>query len=95
MLSFYADASLNKNFSFSGQFLEMFALTAGILTWGKFLKNFRMIVFSDNEAVVNIVNNMTSRCLKCIKLVRLLVLDNFVNNKNFCLPHKIKFEYFS
>ena len=69
------------------EFLELFALTMGILTWGKFLKNFRMIVFSDNEAVCNIVNNMTSRGPNCMKLVRLLVLDNFVNNRRVFVRH--------
>ena len=51
------------------EFLELFALTAGILTWGRFLKNFRMIVFSDNEAVCNIVNNIWNLHLgECLSL---------------------------
>ena len=57
------------------EFLELFALCAGVLTWSENLINTRVIVFCDNQAVVQIVNNMTSKCPKCMKLVRILVED--------------------
>ena len=69
------------------EYLELFALTAGILTWSKYLKNCRIIIFCDNEAVVHMVNNMTSHCKQCMKLIRLLVLDGLVMNRRVFVRH--------
>ena len=47
------------------EFLELFALTAAVLTWSsKFpcLHNSRVTIFCDNEAVMHMVNNMASSC---------------------------------
>ena len=64
------------------EYLELFAMTAGILTWEKerALNNCRIIVFCDNQAVVNVVNNITSSCKNCMVLFRLLVLNGIVHN---------------
>ena len=43
------------------EFLELFALCAGILTWAESLKNRRIIIFCDNQAVVEMVNQTTSK----------------------------------
>ena len=65
------------------EFLELFALCAGILTWSwnRELKNTRIIIFCDNEAVMHMVNNLTTSCKQCMKLIRLLVLDGLQNNR--------------
>ena len=63
------------------EFLELFTLCAGVLTWSHLLKNGRIIVFNDNQAVVGMVNNMTSKCPFCMKLLRLLALDNMISNR--------------
>ena len=57
------------------EFLELFALVAGILTWTNKLTNCRIQVYCDNESVVHMINNCTSRCPQCMKLMRLLILD--------------------
>ena len=44
------------------EYLELYALCAGILTWGHLLTDTKIIIFCDNEAVVHIVNNLTSKC---------------------------------
>ena len=62
------------------KFLELFALCIGILTWSKFLSNMRIAVYCDNEAVVGMVNKMTSRCPQCMKLIRILALNNLKSN---------------
>ena len=38
------------------EFLELYALCIGIFAWERKLQNMRIVIFCDNEAVVNIVN---------------------------------------
>ena len=38
------------------QFLELFALTAGVLAWGHRFMNKRIIIFCDNESIVSMIN---------------------------------------
>ena len=65
------------------EFLELFALVAGILTWGHLpaLQNTRIIVFCDNKSSRDMVNSLTTNCPKCMKLIRLLTMDNITNNR--------------
>ena len=63
------------------EFLELFALCAGVLTWEFQLKNIRMRVHCDNQAVVSMINNLTSGCEYCMKLIRLLVLNGLRFNR--------------
>ena len=51
-----------KNLSPSIKYLELYALVAAILTLGSKLKQIQMILFCDNESVVHMVNNRTSKC---------------------------------
>ena len=69
------------------EFLELFALCAGILTWAHLLTNCRIIVYCDNEAVVHMVNNMTSKCPQCMKLIRLLILGGLNHNRRVFVRH--------
>ena len=66
------------------EFLELFALTAGILTWSNYkelpLRNDRVTVFCDNQAVVAMVNNLASSCYQCRKLIRLIALCSIKRN---------------
>ena len=61
-------------------FLKLFALCAGVLAWGKYLKNARLTIFCDNKGVCDMINFMGSKCPKCMYLLRLLTLDNLVHN---------------
>ena len=63
------------------EFLELYALVASILTWSKYLTNCRIIVKCDNQAVIQMVNNLTLRCQQCMKLIRLLTLDGIITNR--------------
>ena len=69
------------------EFLELFALTAGILTWAHLLKDCRIIIFCDNMAVVHMVNNITLSCDKCMILLRLLVLSGLQYNRRICVKY--------
>ena len=62
------------------EFLELFALCAGFLTWANRLKDKRFTVFCDNQAVVNMVNNLSSSCKNCMRLLRIIVKLS-LNNK--------------
>ena len=65
------------------EFLKLFALAAGLLTWETEVEliNTRVIVFCNNQAVIHMVNDMTSTCEKCMKLIRLMVLSGLRCNR--------------
>lgn len=54
------------------QTLEMYALTVGIVLFAKSLRGKRVKVYCDNQAVVGMVNNGTSRCRTCMNFIRIL-----------------------
>ena len=65
------------------EFLELYALVAGIFTWQNEnqLQNCRVRVFCDNQAVVQMINNLTSSCPKCMTLIRMFVLNGLKYNR--------------
>ena len=63
------------------EYLELYALCIGIATWDRLLKNKRITIFCDNQAVVEMVNNTTSSCKNCMFLIRQLVLGNILSNR--------------
>ena len=71
------------------EFLELLALVAAVLTWTNDFRmcEVRVIIFSDNESVVHMVNKTLSTCHQCMILIRLLVLDNIKHNRKICVRH--------
>ena len=66
------------------EFLELFALTMAIVTWGSMypgLQNRRIQIFCNNEVVVHMVNNSASSCYQCRKLIRILTIENIKFNR--------------
>ena len=65
------------------EFLELFGLVAGILTWEHLpiLRNTRLIVFCDNTSVRDMVNKLVSNCNRCMKLMRILTIHNLKSNR--------------
>ena len=63
------------------EFLELYALTVGIIAWNKKLRDGRFCVHCDNKAVVQMINNMMSSCKNCMFLLRLLTLDGLYYNR--------------
>ena len=55
--------------------LEFFPVVVSVALWGDSLKGKRILVRSDNEAVVAIINKQTSRCPDIMRLVRFFVLQ--------------------
>lgn len=67
--------------------LELYPIVLAILTWPDKLKNAAILFFCDNQSVVNIINNQTSRDPTIMKLVRLFVLSCLKFNINFKAKH--------
>ena len=68
-------------------YLELVGVVMAIVTWGHLLKNRRVVMFCDNESVVFMINNMMSSCKNCMYLLRLLTLNNMVNNRRVFARH--------
>ena len=81
--------SLLQNCKPSIEYLELFALCAGVLAWCDTprLNNTRIIIFCDNQAVVSMVNNTTSGCKNCMVLLRTLVLNNLKHNRRIFVSY--------
>ena len=47
-------------------YLELYALVIRIHCWTKYLENGKFLVHCDNEAVVQMINNMSSSCKNCM-----------------------------
>ena len=62
------------------EFLELFALVAHLLTWADRIRNQKLIIFCDNQAVLGMVNNITSKCPYCMKLIRIMALSGLKYN---------------
>ena len=81
------NAEFMKEHEPSIEYLELFALFAGMITWAKELSNYRIIVFCDNMAVVHMINNLTSSCRNCMLLLRLLVLNSLIFNRRVTVKY--------
>ena len=76
-----------KKYKLSIEYLELAVLCIGVITWGHLLQNQRIIIFCDNQVVLCMVNNMTSKCKNCMVLIRLLVLDNLRHNRRVSVKY--------
>ena len=63
------------------EYLELYTLCAGILTWKKHLTNIHMLVHCDNQAVVAMINGLASKCGNCMTLLQILILDGLIHNR--------------
>ncbi len=54
-------------------FLELLALVCSVEKWVHLFRNKRVKIHCDNQAVVAVFNNCTSRCSKCMFLIRMMV----------------------
>ena len=69
------------------EYLELFGVVAGVLTWIHRFKNRRVILFCDNESVVSMINLTTTSCKNCMVLVRILVLKGLLENVRIFAKH--------
>ena len=69
------------------EYLELYVLVTMVITWVKELKHIRMVLYCDNEAVVNMVNNMASKCPNYMYLLFLLAIDNLIHSRRVFAKH--------
>jgi hypothetical protein len=67
--------------------LEFFPVLTAVVLWGGQLKGKRIILRSDNNAVIAIINKQTSKCPEIMKLVRQFVLQCLKVNLTFYARH--------
>ena len=69
------------------EYLELFGVVAGVLTWIHRFKNKRIILFCDNETVVRMINITSTSCKNCMVLIRILVLKGLIENVRIFAKH--------
>ena len=62
------------------EYLELYALTAGVLSWIHRFSKRRIYLFTDNQSVKHMVNSNSSSCKNCMYLIRLIVLESLRRN---------------
>ena len=62
-------------------------MVVAVALWGRRLTGKRIIIRSDNEALVAIINKQSSKCPKIMHLVRFFVLRCLSNNVSFKAIH--------
>lgn len=66
---------------------ELLPIVLAVQLWSAQLRNRRILFFTDNEAVVHVINNTTSKVIEIMHLVRRLVSICLVNNVQFRAKH--------
>ena len=69
------------------EFLELFALTVGVVLWLPLHKNCRLTLFCDNESVCKMVRKLSSSCKNCMKLIQIITLQGLINNTRVFTEH--------
>ena len=67
--------------------LELYTLCIGIIAWGHLLQNTRVIIFCDNQVIVEMVNNTTSGYKNCMHFLWLLVLNGLQFNRSVSMKY--------
>ena len=81
------DKNFIENYDPSIGYLELYACTVGIVLWLQKFKNRKIAIFCDNESVVRMINNNSSRCKNCMVLIRIIVFHCMINNVRLCAKH--------
>ena len=76
-----------KKYKPSIEFLELFAVTAAVLAWISRFKNRRVILFCDNQSVVDMINVTSTSCKHCMVLIRFIVLKGLMENVRVFAKH--------
>ena len=85
--SWFSEAWPSNVEGFSIAFLELFAVLASIFVWGHRLRNHQIVVFSDNEAIVQVWKSGSSRDKPIMRLIRALFFKSVEFNISIELKH--------
>ena len=69
------------------EYLELFTVTAAVLSWIHQFKNKRIILFCDNKSVVDMINMTSTSCKNCMVLIRLIVFKGLIENVRVFAKH--------
>ena len=69
------------------EYLELFTVTAAVLAWIHKFKNNRIILFCDNQSMVDMINITSTSCKNCMVLIRIIVLKGLVENVRIFARH--------
>ena len=81
------DTNFINKYKPSIEYLELYAVTAAVLLWINQFRNKRIILFCDNESVVNMINYTTTSCKNCMVLIRIIVLKGLLENIRIFARH--------
>ena len=81
------DEKFITKFCPSINYLELFAVTVGIVLWVNKYKNRRITIFCDNNSVVYMINKNSSKCKNCMVLLRILILQGLTHNVKISAKH--------
>lgn len=65
------------------QIQEMLAFTAAVELFAPLLRNKRVITYCDNEAVMQMINNSSSKCKVCMEMIRVVTFTSMRYNCRF------------
>ena len=68
-------------------YLELYALTIGVILYIHKFQNKRVTISCDNMAVVYMINSNSSACKNCMFLIRLVVLQSLIHNVKLTARH--------
>ena len=69
------------------EYLELFGVTAAVLSWIHRFRNKRIILFCDNRSVVDMINMTSTSCKNCMVLIRMIVLKGLIENVRIFARH--------
>ena len=76
-----------KHVNPSIEYLELYAVMAAVIAWIAKYPDRKIILFCDNQSVVDMINNSTSSCRNCMILIRLITLQGLIHNVRIFARH--------
>lgn len=62
------------------QVAELYSIFLALFLWIEKLSNRRVVIFTDNESVMHMLNRSSSSCRVCMKMIRLITLWSMTHN---------------
>lgn len=69
------------------QIAELYSIMLAINLWSGQLKNRRVVIFTDNESVMHMINQSSSSCKICMIMIRLITCWSMIHNVRFFAMH--------
>ena len=69
------------------EYLELYAVVAGVLSWINHFAGSKVLLHCDNESVCYMIENNSANCKNCMYLLRLLILEGLKYNTRFESKH--------